>query len=131
MKKMKNLILIMIIMSLSFLYSCKKDYNVTPDKTTIPTKDMVVSSNFDWKTSKEITLNVIGMKDVNPSVSNIIYVKSFVNENSIYIKDLLNMNTNYTIKFVVPQKETKVILVYGTKTKIIDLLSNTISYDYN
>ena len=118
-----------MLVTVSFM-SCKKDYDVTvPDKSPTPTKDMVVSSSFDWKTSKEITLNVIGMKDVN-NISNILYVKSFENENSIYYKDLLIMNTDYTIKFVVPQKETKVILVYGTKTRIIDLLSNTISYDY-
>lgn len=128
MKKMKNLILIMIIMSLSFLYSCKKDYNVTPDKTTIPTKDMVVSSNFDWKTSKEITLNVIGMKDVNPNISNTLYVKS--SNGNVYYKDVLIMNNNYTLKFAVPTTENKVILIYGSKTATIDLLSNTITYNY-
>jgi len=128
MKKMKNLVLIMIIMMLSLLYSCKKDYNVTPDKTTIPTKDMVVSSTFDWKTSKEITLNVIGMKDINTNISNTLYVKS--SNGNVYYKDMLIMHNDYTLKFAVPTTETKVILVYGSKTVTIYLLSNTITYNY-
>ena len=118
-----------MLVTVSFM-SCKKDYDVTvPDKSPTPTKDMVVSSSFDWKTSKEITLNVIGMKDVNSNVSNTLYVKSS-NGNLVYYKDMIIMHNDYTLKFAVPTTETKVILVYGSKTATIDLLSNTITFDY-
>jgi len=123
---MKNLFIIMLI--LVTFSSCRKNDTVTPDKPK-STKDLVVAPTFDWKTSKIITLNVIGMKDVNPQIINTLYVKSSVGD-TIYFKDILTMNTDYTLSFSVPSTETKVILVYGSKTKTIDLLSNTITFDY-
>ena len=117
---MKKIALFLILIMILFT-SCRKDFNVVPDITPKNTKDLVVNSNFDWKTSKEITLNVIGMKDVNPQISNTLYVESS-NGGTVYYKDLLFMNKDYTLKFAIPSTETKVILVYGSKTKIIDLL---------
>jgi len=124
---MKKLMFILVLVMITFA-SCKKDLNVTPDKTT-STKDMVVNSTFDWKTSKQITLNVIGLKDINPNISNVLYIKSS-NGDTIYYKDVLVMYNDYILKFAVPQTETKVILVYGSKTQIIDLLTNTIMFNY-
>ena len=126
---MKKLIFVIMLVVATFT-SCKKDNSVTPDtpKQT-STKDMVVNSSFDWKTSKQITLDVIGLKDVNPSISNVLYVKSS-NGDTIYLKELLVMKNNYTLKFVVPTTETKVMIVYGSKTQNIDLLTNTITFDY-
>ena len=68
------------------------------------------------------------MKDVNPNISNTLYVKS--SNGNVYYKDVLIMNNNYTLKFAVPTTETKIILIYGSKTATIDLLSNTITFDY-
>jgi hypothetical protein len=125
---MKKLLFIAILFIVT-LVSCQKDFNVTPDTTIKSTKDLKVSSTFDWKTSKEITLNIIGMTDINPKISNTLYVKSYVGDTTYY-KNLLYMNSNYIIKFVVPTTETKVTLVYGSKTVTIDLVSNEITYDY-
>ena len=125
MKKVALLLILVVI----FLSSCRKIDNVTPDQTIKPTKDLIAQPSFDWKTSKIITLNVIGMVEINPSISGTLYVKSS-NGEIIYYKDLLLMNTNYTLNFAVPTTETKVILVYGSKTVTIDLLSNTITFDY-
>jgi hypothetical protein len=124
---MKKLIFIAILFIVT-LVSCQKDLNVAPDIIK-STKELNVNSTFDWKTSKEITLNIIGMTDINPQISNILYVKSSVGD-TIYYKNLLYMNSNYIIKFVVPTTETKVVLVYGSKTVTIDLVSNEITYDY-
>lgn len=124
---MKKIFLLLILI-VTFLSSCNKIDNVTPDTYKSSTKDLIVQSNFNWKTSKEITLDVIGLKEVNPTISNTLYIKSSIGD-TIY-KDLLIMNTDYIIKFVVPSTETKVVLIYGSKTKTIDLLSNVISFDY-
>lgn len=119
----------MMLVVITFI-SCKKsDVTPQPSPQTTPTKDMVVNSTFDWKTSKEITLNVIGMKDVNPNVSNTLIVKSS-NGDMVYYKEMLVMHNDYTLKFAVPTTETKVNLVYGSKTATIDLVSNTITYNY-
>ena len=121
----KLLFLILLVISLT---SCQKNFDTVPDKPKT-TRDLVVNPTFDWKTSKEITLNVTGMKGINPEISNTLYVKSSVGD-TVYFKDLLIMSNNYTLKFSVPSTETKVILIYGSKTTTIDLLSNTITFDY-
>jgi hypothetical protein len=125
---MKKLLFIAILFIVT-LVSCQKDFNATPDTPIKSTKDLKVSSTFDWKTSKEITLNIIGMKDINPEISNVLYVRSSIGDTTYY-KDLLYMNSNYTIKFAVPTTETKVILIYGSKIVTIDLITNAITYDY-
>jgi hypothetical protein len=125
---MKKLLFIAVLFIVT-LVSCQKDIDVTPDTSIKSTKDLKVNSSFDWKTSKEITLNIIGLKDINPQISNVLYVRSSIGDTTYY-KDLLYMNSNYTIKFVVPTTETKIVLVYGNKVTTIDLISNEITYDY-
>lgn len=111
------------------IVSCKKS-DVLPDPpANKATTDMVVSSSFDWKTTKEITLNVIGMKGVNPNVKNTLQIKSS-NGDVIYYNDVIFMSSNYVLNFAVPSTETKVIIIYGTKNQIIDLVSNSINFDY-
>lgn len=124
---MKRIIFILIMFTV-LISSCKKD-NITPDPIKPSTKDVIADPNFDWKTTKEITLNVIGLKQVNPNISNVLQIKSS-NGDTIYYKDIIKMNSDYTIKFAVPSTETKVILTYGTKTQTINLTSNSITFDY-
>ena len=66
---MKKLSIILILFLI--LVSCRKIDNVTPDGSPKSTKELQVNSTFDWKTSKEITLNIIGLKKVNPQIINI------------------------------------------------------------
>jgi len=125
---MKKLVFLMVLLVMT-LFSCRK-MDIDPiNNNPVPTTELQASSSFDWKTSKDITLNIIGMKDINPNISNILYVKSS-NGDTIYYNDLLVMINNYTIKFAVPTTETNVIVIYGSKTQMIDLLSNTITFDY-
>lgn len=125
---MKKLVFIVILLVIT-LISCKK-VDVNPsDNSPKSTKELIVNSNFNWKTSKEITLNVIGLKSVNSQIQNTLYVKSSIGDTTYY-NDILVMNTDYIIKFTVPTTETKIVLVYGSKTKTIDLLSNEITFDY-
>lgn len=120
---MKKLLYIAILL---IFVSCQKEYNIEQPHEIL---NLNVSSNFDWKTSKEISLNVIGIKEIDTTISNILYVKSSVGD-TVYYKDFLKMSKDYDIKFVVPSTETKVILVYGSKTKMIELQENKISFDY-
>ena len=124
---MKKLLYIFIL--LMILVSCKKSYDAIPSDPPKSIMELNINSTFDWKTSKEITLNIIGLKGVDSQIINTLYVKSSVGDTT-YFKDLLVMNTNYVLKFAVPSTETKVILVYGSKRFIMDLLSNEITFDY-
>ena len=126
---LKNMFLIGfgILFFVVFLSSCKKDSETVPTQPE-STKDIEAPAGFDWKTSREITLNVIGLKAVNPNISNTMYVNSPAG--ATYYKDLLTMNKDYTIKFAVPTTETSVVLKYGSKIKTIELTSSTITFDY-
>lgn len=46
----------------TLLTSCKKDFMepITPTKPIKTMNDLKVPANFDWKTSKEVNLNLIG-----------------------------------------------------------------------
>lgn len=123
MKKIISILLFLVIFT-----SCKKDNSIIPEipKTT---KDLVVSSDFDWKTSKDITLNILGLKDVSSSIINTLYVKSSDNT-VIYYKDQFIMKNDYVISFSTPKTETKINLIYGSKKKTIDLISNIVVFDY-
>ena len=120
-----GLALLFFIFSLS---SCKKDLPTAPEKLGNNTTDLNVSADFDWKTSREITLNVVGLKEVNPIIANTLYVNSPAGET--YYKDLLTMNKDYTIKFAVPSTETSLVLNYGTKTLTLPITSNSLTFDY-
>lgn len=125
-KNMKNIIILILLVIT--IISCKK-MEVTPSINQKSTKDLVVPPTFDWKTSKEITLMISGLKEVDSIISNTIYIKSSIGD-TVYYKDVIRMNGDYTIKFAVPSIETKVVLVYGSKTKIIDLISNEITFNF-
>ncbi len=121
---LRGAILLMIIASAS---SCRKEALTKPDQPG-NTQSLKVSPAFDWKTSREITLNITGMKDLSPDVSNTLYVKS--SKGDIIYKDYLQMNLDYTIKFVVPATETGITLVYGKKIVPAALSSSTLSFNY-
>jgi len=122
---MKKLILMILLVTI--FTSCKK--TDIPKNENIPTTEISASSTFDWKTTKEITLDVIGLKSVNPNIENILYVNSTIGDTTYY-NDLLFMNKDYTMKFSVPTTETSVTLKYGTKVIVVDLTSNYITFDY-
>lgn len=124
---MKKLTLSLLIIS-SIMIACQKTENIEPT-TPKNTIEVVAPSNFDWKTTKEVTLKIIGMKDINPNIKNQLYVKSS-DEKIVYYNDIINMNFDYTIIFSVPSTETNIIIEYGSKSQRINLLTNDIIYDY-
>lgn len=107
--------------------SCHKDILKSLDQLKF-TKNLIVPENFSWKTSKEITLNIVGLKKINPSISRTLYVNSPLGFQ--YYKDFLKMNTDYTVRFAVPSTETRIVLSFGSKIKTIDLTSNLVTFDY-
>lgn len=129
---MRKLIFMITILGV-FLMSCKKDVTINPEPTKT-TKELVVNSNFDWRTTKDITLYVTGMKDVNPLISNTLYVKS--SNGDVIYKDLLYMSKDYVIYFSVPTTDTFVTVECGAtggnydRTQTLYLSTNKITFDY-
>lgn len=123
----KPVVFCLLFLTALVVSSCRKEVPPTPDKpaTTI---DLKVDPSFDWKTSKDITLNVIGLKGVSPSIGNSLIIRSSKGET--IFRDYLMMDTDYSIKFTVPSTETEVLLVYGSISKSIALTSPTITFTY-
>jgi|AntAceMinimDraft_7_1070363.scaffolds.fasta_scaffold00724_11 hypothetical protein len=121
----KIIIFLMVIIASTLMLSCKK--NTTEPDVPKSTKDLVVNSSFDWKTSKNIELSIFGEKDIN--VLNEFYVKSATGDTTYY-NNMLNMGIDYTIKFNVLAIETKLMVTYGSIEKTLDLTSNTITFNY-
>ena len=115
------------LLLLVLIVSCHKDLIISSDQPKL-TKSLVVPEGFSWKTSKEIKLNIIGLKPVNSAISRTVYIDS--PDGIHYYKDLLKMNTDYTIRFAVPSTETKILITYGSKIKTIDLTTDIITFDY-
>jgi hypothetical protein len=107
--------------------SCRKEIDLVP-VTSGPTQDLIAPSDFNWKTSKEVSVKIVGMREVNPLITNTLYVNS-VSGSTIY-KSLLAMSLDYTFRVTVPATEATLVLVYGSKTKTFDIASGEITFDY-
>ena len=110
-----------------FLSSCQKEILPTPDQSG-GVQTLKVSSGFDWKTVRDITINVTGLKEVNPEITNTLYVNSV--SGFTFFKDNLAMNSDYTIRFSVPAGETSLVLKYGSKAKTLEITSGILTFDY-
>jgi len=118
---MKNYILIFtLFLSLA---ACKKDKIVDP-VPTVPTtmEDLVVASNFDWKTTRDIELTVTG--DINN-----IFIISTV-DGIPYHSAFLTANVPYTVRFAVPAYEKTIQLSYKGKNVTIELGNGVLSYQF-
>jgi hypothetical protein len=120
-------LLIPSLLIVLFTTGCKKNDEVVPE-TPETIFDLNVNPSFDWKTSKEITLNVTGLP-VPVTVKNTIFIKS-ADGKSVFYTDQLEMSKNYTIKFSIPSHLTQVVISYGTITKTSDISGSSLSFDY-
>jgi len=110
---------------------CKKELTIT-DPGQAPEienpLELNVSNEFDWKTTRDITLEVTGLT-MPVTVRNTIQVKS-TNEEKVYLKNQLFMNQNYTLKFTIPTYETEVLITYGSIRKTLDATTDVICFNY-
>lgn len=124
---LKSIVLFIFFMGL-LLVSCEKyeDPIVEKNKSIY---EINVNPQFDWKTSKEITINVKGLP-ISTSIKNNLIVKSIDNK-SVYFIDQLEINKDYTLKFTVPSFQNQIIIQYGTIIQKTDLIGNTVQFSYN
>jgi len=124
---MKKLTLLFIVIIFS-LTACQKDWdqivedNLTNEEVT-SMSNMVVSSDFNWKTTKDIDINLTGMdKD------EVIYIKSV--EGDVYQKAFVKSGINYSTKITIPTYATEVnVMCKGVLTKI-PISGNEINYKF-
>jgi|688.fasta_scaffold807336_1 hypothetical protein len=129
---MKNLSILIVIVLLG-LTSCKKDLleKVTPtsqDETSNSFKQMKVGPDFDWKSSKEITLKIEGLNTITPIRET--FTVSSLDNKIIFYQALQTMNVSLTTKFVVPNHIKELSVSFGTIKKVYNTQNNNIDFNY-
>lgn len=129
---MKNLSYLIAIVLLG-LTSCKKDLleKVTPttsvEKTTT-FNQVKANQNFDWKSSKEITLKIEGLQTIAP-VNGTFTVKSLDNK-IIFYQAMQSMSQSMTTTFVVPNHIKEISVSFGSIQKVYYTQNNHIDFNY-
>ncbi|MFC2102087.1 hypothetical protein ACFLS7_03750 [Bacteroidota bacterium] len=115
---------------LIFSSGCRKELiMVDPAPPTIENPlEVEVSNSFDWKTTRDITLEIAGVT-LPVSISNTLQVKS-TDEKKVYLKKQLFMNQDYSIKFTIPAYEAVVLVTYGSIRQVIDVAPDVIYFNY-
>ncbi len=108
---------------------CKKELTIVePTPNPDNPLELVVSNSFDWKTTRDVTLEVTGIA-IPISIRNTLQVRS-TDEERVYLKSQLFMDQNYTLKFTIPSYETEVLITYGSIMKVVDATPEVIYFNY-
>ncbi len=127
---MKNLIAIAAL-TLLLGTSCKKDLleryedSKTPANTTAATStsELKVSQSFDWKSTKEVSLNLTGYANSAVMITTVAGV--------IIEKSMLKSNEAYKTTISVATTEKSIFLLYMGQKISVDLNNTNISYQFN
>jgi hypothetical protein len=119
---------LLIISALLLGTSCKKDlveqYELTKPKTsTTKTSDLKVSKDFDWKTTKEINLNLIGYANSPVTILDA--------DGTIVQKAFLKTDQEYLAILSVPAYQNNVKLLYMGQEVTLELNQKNITYKFN
>lgn len=105
---------------------CKKDLEVmepspSPVQTTAM-EDMKVNSGFDWKTFKDIQV------DISSNANAVLYIKSA--DGTVYHKAMMTNGANYQTTISVPTFESELTVVLAGQSRIIPLTSDWITVSF-
>lgn len=123
---MKKL-LVMALFGLLMGTSCKKEtIEYIPVKNAskaTTTSEMKVSDNFNWKTTQEVNLDLIGYANAPVIITR--------TSGEIIEKAFLATNAKYSTILSVPTTDKKVILLYMGQQVVLDLNQNKLAYQFN
>lgn len=120
---MKYLLFIAISFSL-VLSSCNNKEKPGSTPTEIPNMDeLKVSSEFNWKTTKEIRL------ELKASQSNIVTVTN--QEGEVFQKAVLRADEPQSLKLIIPSYVDTVKLKFMDQEVTLGLSSNILSHNFN
>ena len=119
--KKTALLLIVIVFSLT---ACQKNWEQIEENQSneiSSMSDLVVSSDFNWKTTKDVLVNLTGL-DMNE----VIYIKSL--DGDIYHKALVNSGDSYSTKITIPTYASEVNMMYKGVLTNIPIYGNEITF---
>ncbi len=119
---MKRIIFLVIIGTALVFTSCTKEFDEIKPVESNSIENISVPSNFDWKTFKDVTLNLTGKAN---SLVEVISEKGVVYQRAYLTKDEL-----YSMKLSVPTYETSVRLLFMGQNIEIDLNDDVINYEF-
>ncbi len=122
---MKKLFLILAVLSFG-LTACQKDFDPIEDPATddsqLTMDDLKVSGNFDWKTTKDIQLEVVG------SGKEVLQIKSL--QGDTYLKAMVN-DGKFVSGLTIPSYTDEIVLSYNGITKSVPIVNNKINVNFN
>lgn len=121
---MKKTILLLIVIVFS-LTACQKNWEQIEENQSneiSSMSDLVVSSDFNWKTTKDVLVNLTGL-DMN----GVIYIKSL--DGDIYHKAFTNSG-DYSTKITIPTYVSEVNMMYKGVLTNIPISGNEITYKF-
>lgn len=125
MRKTISAVIVLLIIGIS---SCKRESNTTePIQQATNIKELKADPNFDWSTNKDVTFNVTGLP-VNIDVKRKLIVKD--NEGTLYFNVFHNMKNNLNTTVNLPIHLGKVVVEYGTISKEVEIVANTINFTF-
>ena len=122
---MKKTILLLIVIVFS-LTACQKNWEQIEENQSneiSSMSDLVVSSDFNWKTTKDVLVNLTGL-DMN----GVIYIKSL--DGDIYHKASVNSGDSYSTKITIPTSVSEVNMMYKGVLTNIPISGNEITYKF-
>lgn len=113
------------------LASCKKDTNDKTEPTPAAVtnfNELKTSQSFDWKTSKEITINIAGLQTIAPVVGT--FTVTSTDGKTTFYQALQAMDYSGSVKVTVPSHITDLHINFGTVQKTFSTSQSTINFDY-
>jgi hypothetical protein len=124
---MKKLGLLSSLIILLSVISCTKDQYDFPTPTSGNLKEIKVSSNFDWSTSKPVDINITGLPTIVPVYSTLSIRDE---EGSTLYQGMHEMGKNTVIKVNVPSVTDKLHMQYGTVTYVLQIENGKAEFSF-
>ncbi len=110
-----------------FFTGCQKDLEMmepspSPVQASTATTDMQVNADFDWKTMKDLQV------EVKSNTKAVLYIKS--KTGSIYHKAMVNYGETYHTSFAVPTYEKELEILLAGQSKTIPIANDGITVSF-
>lgn len=112
----------LLLLSISIIFSCKKQEEIKP-KETKSFNELKVSKDFDWKTTSEIELKLIGYANSTVTI--------YMSNGAIIQRALLKRDQEYKTVISVPLTESEFKLDYMGQTINLSTKNKSIEYKFN
>ncbi len=129
MRKFIYLLGVMLIISIGFT-GCSKKEDQNDDDPAKGMNDLIISDNFDWRTTKTVDVSITLPTD---DFSQIVNIYSISGE-ELYYTGYATNNDILSTKITIPTSVTEVMLIYGfdqaAEPKLVDVGGNLV-YNFN